>query len=87
VYKETQENFIRCFGTILASGAILTISVMLFCKLGGKMFDIVPRVDLNTSSIAICKQAHGGTPVLEENGDAYKSCAINGKSDTRNVVK
>lgn len=68
-------------------GVLLIVAVLAtfgLCKLGGAMFDSAP--DLSKTSIAICEK-QGGTPILEGTGDAYKSCALNGKSDTHNTVK
>lgn len=77
-------NALRGFtlGAILVVGA--TLAVFGFIKLGSNLFDTHPSN--SEQSIKICKEK-GGTPVLEGYGEAYKSCAINGKSDTKNVVK
>lgn len=66
--------------------AILTIFGL--CKLSGAMFDRVPGTPTyqERRALDMCDRAKG-TPVLEARGRAYKSCAINGHSDTRNIVK
>jgi len=80
-----EEDFRLLVGA-LCMAIVTTVGVFLLIKLGSAMFDLPQSSNLNTMSIAACEKV-GGTPVLESNGQAYKSCAINGKSDTRNVTK
>lgn len=90
--KNEMGKFVSWFGTLLSCGLILAFVTMGVAKISSAMFDLRnSNLPNNTSydevqSLKQCAAAKG-TPVLEQGGSAYKSCAINGKSDTRNVVK
>lgn len=64
---------------------VLILTTFGLIKLGGAMFNVQPATNLSKMSIQTCEKAKG-TPVLEDNGNAYKACAINGHESTRNVV-
>lgn len=74
---------IKCFGVVLVFMVVTVLSAFSLVKLASTMFDMPEGA--TSRAMRYCKDA-GGTPVLE-NGEQYKACAINGKSDTRNVVK
>lgn len=90
--KGLTSTFVRWFFTLWTLAIIVTATVFALGKVGGAMFDsasdgLPPSTSYDEKrSLDMCEAAHG-TPVLESNGTAYKSCAINGKSDTRNTVK
>lgn len=75
------------FVALWLAAVVLVLTTFGLLKLGSAMFDNPSTLGaLEASSIRLCDKEHG-TPVLEDNGQAYKSCAIDGKSNTRNVVK
>lgn len=86
--KNKVAGFVGWFFTVWALIIIVTTTIFVATKIGNNMFSDKYRGASyqEIQSLKMCAVAHG-TPVLENNGDAYKSCAINGKSDTRNVVK
>lgn len=81
--SDFQEGMLHAVG-VLAFVCVVALTVMGFVKLGSAWFNLAPG--LNGTSLQECAAAHG-TPVLEADGQAYKSCAINGKSVTSNIVK
>lgn len=87
--EDTRETLISTVLVVLGLGVIVIFSIMLLVWVGEELLPSSPTRGASyqeVQSLKMCAAAHG-TPVLEENGNAYKSCAINGKSSTRNVVK
>lgn len=79
-------DFARGFAAVALVVIVTTIATFCLVKIGSGMFDNPSKLGaLEQASINLCDKAHG-TVVLEDNGQAYKSCAINGHSDTKNIV-
>ncbi len=77
-------NYVRGWGFFLLIAVVLTCTIFGFVKLAIIMFP--PGLSFSEQGLQAC-QKQGGTPIFEDHGAAYKSCAINGKSDTKNVVR
>lgn len=87
--KEDMVLFTRIAVSTWLVFVVTWLSVLVLCRVTKAMFPADPYKGASYQEIQSLKQcaAVKGTPVLEENGNAYKACAINGKSETINKVK
>lgn len=84
--REDMSSVWRVVAFITGIALITVVFITVLIKVEQSLFPKDYAHDLTWQSMEMCRNVHG-TPVLEADGAAYKSCAINGKSETHNTVR